>query len=91
MWKITYLFVRIHVDATLDTLLAAVRPRVAAHPLPLTFGAPKLSEAPLLPLVRRETLSLGACLRALFDVVTLLEAQVAKVVRRQLPPLHLLV
>ena len=82
---------RIHVDATLDTLLAAVRPRVAAHPLPLTLGASKLPEAPLLALVGGETLALGPGLRALLDVVALLEAQVTQVVGWQLPPLHLLI
>lgn len=53
----------IHVDAAFDALLAAVGPRVPAHPFPFAFRAPEFAETALLPLVRREALALGSCLR----------------------------
>lgn len=82
---------RVHVDTTLDALLTAVRPRVAAHPLPLTLRTAELPEASLLPLVRGEAFPLGSRLGTLLDVVALLEAQVTQVIRGQLSPLHLLI
>lgn len=51
----SYLFVWVDVDVAFDALLPHVGPGVAAHPLPLTFGALVLSEAPLLALVGRQS------------------------------------
>ena len=59
----THLLVRVHLDAALDALLAAVGPRVAAHPLALALAATELAEAALLALVRREALAAGPCLQ----------------------------
>lgn len=44
-----------------------------------------------LDLTREQTLRMVSHLRAFFDVMALLEAQMAQVVGRQFPPLHLLV
>lgn len=70
----------VDVDVALDTLLSHVGPGVPAHPLPLTLGALVLSKTPLLPLVRRQPLSLGPRLRAVFDIMALVETEVAQVV-----------
>lgn len=73
------LFVRINHDVALDALLSHVGPAVAAHPLPLALGALVLPKATLLALVWCQTLTLRARLRAVLDVVSLVEAQVAQV------------
>jgi hypothetical protein len=54
--------VRVHVDVALDALLPHVGPRVPTHPFSLAFGALVLAKAALLALVRRQTLTFGACL-----------------------------
>lgn len=56
------LLVRVHVDVALDALLPHVGPRVPTHPFSLAFGALVLAKAALLALVRRQTLTFGACL-----------------------------
>lgn len=53
---------RVNVDVTLDALLSHVGPRVAAHPLPLTFGAFVFAEAPLLSLIRGQAFPFGPSL-----------------------------
>lgn len=53
---------RVNVDVTLDALLSHVGPRVATHPLPLTFGAFVLAEAPLLSLIRGQAFPFGPSL-----------------------------
>lgn len=77
------LLVWVNVDVALDALLPHVGPGVPAHPLPLALGAFVLSEAPLLALVRGQAFPLRPGLRAVFDVVSLVEAQVAQVVGRR--------
>lgn len=67
----------IDVDVAFDTLLSHVGPGVATHPLPLTLGALILSEASLLSLVGCQPFTFGSGLRAVFDVMALVEAQVA--------------
>lgn len=71
---------RIHVDVALDTFLPHVGPGVSTHPLPFTFGAFVLSEASLLPLIGCQSFTFGSGLRAVFDVMTLIEAEMAQVV-----------
>lgn len=70
----------VDVNVALDTFLSHVGPGVPAHPLPLTLGTLVLPETPLLPLVRRQALSFGSGLRAVFDIMALVEAEVAQVV-----------
>lgn len=53
---------RVNVDVTLDALLPHVGPRVATHPLPLTFGAFVFAEAPLLSLIRGQAFPFGPSL-----------------------------
>ena len=61
--KATHLLVGVHVDVTLDALLAHVGPAVAAHPLPLALGTLVLPKTPLLALVRRQALALRSRLK----------------------------
>lgn len=77
------LLVRVHIDVTLDALLPHVGPGVPAHPFSLAFGALVLAKAALLALVRCQTLTFGACLRAILNVVSFVETQVTQVVRRR--------
>lgn len=56
------LLVWIHIDVALDALLPHVCRGVTAHPFSLAFGALVLAKAALLALVRRQTLTFGACL-----------------------------
>lgn len=77
------LLVRVHIDVALDALLPHVCPGVPAHPFSLAFGALVLAKAALLALVWRQTLTFGACLRAVLNVVSFVETQVAQVVRRR--------
>lgn len=70
----------IDVDVAFDAFLSHVGPGVAAHPLPFTFGALVLSKASLLPLVGCQPFPFGPGLWAVFDVVALVETQVAQVV-----------
>lgn len=70
----------IDVDVAFDTFLSHVSPGVATHPLPLTLRALVLSKASLLPLVGCQSFTFGSGLRAVFDIVALVEAQVAQVV-----------
>ena len=51
---------RVDFNSTFDALLAAICPRIAAHPLSLAFTAPKFTKAPFLALVRGEAFSFGA-------------------------------
>lgn len=74
------LFVRIHVDVALDTFLSHVGPGVSTHPLPFAFGAFVLSEASLFPLIGCQSFTFGTGLRAVFDVMSLIEAEMAQVV-----------
>lgn len=67
----------VNVDVAFDALLPHVSPRVSTHPLPLTLGAFILPETALLPLVRSQAFTLRSCLRTVFYVVALVEAQVA--------------
>lgn len=71
------LFVWVDINVALDTFLSHIGPGVSAHPLPLTLRALVFSEAPLLPLIRRQSLSFGSGLRAVFDIMALVEAEVA--------------
>lgn len=71
------LLMRVNVDVALDTLLSHVGPGVPAHPLPLAFRAFIFTEAPLLSLIRGPALAFGSSLRAVFDVVSFVEAKVA--------------
>lgn len=73
------LLVRIHVDVTLDALLAHIGPAVARHPFALALGTLVFAKAPLLALVRRQALALRSCLRAILDVVPFLEAQMTQI------------
>lgn len=77
------LFVWIDVNVAFDTFLSHVGPGVATHPLPFTLGALVLSKASLLPLVGCQSFTLGSGLGAIFDVVALVETQVAQVVGRR--------
>lgn len=77
------LLVWVHVDVALDALLPHVGPGVSAHPFSLAFWALVLAKAALLALVRCQTLTFGACLRAILNVVSFVETQVAQVVRRR--------
>lgn len=74
---------RVNIDVALDALLPHVGPGVPAHPLPLAFRAFIFTEAPLLSLVRGQAFSFGSGLRAVFDVVSFVEAKVAQVVGRR--------
>lgn len=64
----------IDINVALDTFLSHVGPGVATHPLPLTLGALVFPETSFLALVRRQSLSFGSGLRAVFDVMALVEA-----------------
>ena len=77
------LFMREDVYVTLDTFLAHIGPAVARHPFAFTLWAFVLSEATFLPLVRRQTLALRPSLWTIFDVVTFVEAEVAKITGRR--------
>lgn len=77
------LFMRIDIHATFGTFLAHISPAVARHPFAFTLGTFVLSEAASFPLVRRQALALWLCLRAIFDVVTLIEAEMAEVSGRR--------
>lgn len=65
---------RVDVDVALDALLSHVGPGVAAHPLPLAFRAFIFPEAPLLSLIWGQSFTFGSSLRAVFDVVSFVEA-----------------
>lgn len=52
---------------TFDAFLAHIGPAVARHPFALALGTLVLAEAPLLALVRRQTLALRPCLRKLHE------------------------
>jgi hypothetical protein len=67
----------------LDAVLVGVGPGVAAHPLSLALGTFKFTETPLPALVRRLSFAFRSSLGTIFDVVALLEAQVAHVGRRR--------
>lgn len=77
------LFMGVDVDVALDAVLSHVGPGVAAHPFPFTFGTFVLSKTALLPLVWSQASSFGTSLRTVLDVVPLVEAEVAEVVRRR--------
>ena len=79
------LFVRVHVDVTLDAHLSHVSPTVPAHPLSFARRALVLAEATLLSLVRRKTFALWSCLwkqeqcfKAFFHVVQWLHLMVIR-------------
>lgn len=74
---------RVNVDVALNTFLSHVGPGVPAHPLPLAFRAFVFTEAPLLSLIRGQAFTFGSSLRAIFDVVAFVEAEVAQVVGRR--------
>lgn len=76
------LLVWVHVDVALDALLSHVGPGVPTHPFSLALGTLVFAEAALFALVRGQTLAFGACLGAVLDVVSFVEAQVAQVVGR---------
>lgn len=59
----SYLFVRVDIDMTLDTLLSHVGPAIATHPFTLTLWAFILPKTPLLALVWSQTFPLWACLK----------------------------
>lgn len=77
------LLVWVHIDVALDALLPHVGPGVPAHPFSLALGTLVLPEAALLALVRCQTLTFGACLRAILNVVSFVETEVAQVVGRR--------
>lgn len=77
------LFVWIDIDVALDALLTMVGPRIARHPLSLALRTLVLAEAALLALVRCFAFRFRASLRTVSNVVTLLEAQMAKIVGRR--------
>lgn len=66
----------------LDTFLSHVSPGVSTHPFSLAFGALVFPEAAFLALVGSQTFSFWTSLWAVFDVVSLVKAEVAQVVRR---------
>lgn len=71
---------RVHVDMTLDTLLSHIGPGVSTHPLSFAFGTLVLSEASLLSLIRCQSFTFGPSLRAVLDVMALIETEMAQVV-----------
>lgn len=71
---------RINIDMAFDAFLSHVGPGVPTHPLPLAFRALVFTKAPLLALVWSQSFSFGSCLRAVFDIVSLVEAEMAQVV-----------
>lgn len=71
------LFMWVDVNMALDTLLSHIGPGVPTHPLPLTLRTLVLPETPLLSLIRRQSLAFGSGLRAVFDIMSLVEAEVA--------------
>lgn len=71
------LLVRVYVDVALNALLPHVGPGVPTHPFSLAFRTLVLAKAALLALVWRQTLTFGACLRAILNVVSFVETQVA--------------
>lgn len=77
------LLVRVDVYVTFNALLAHIGPAVARHPFALALGTLVLSEASFLPLIRSQAFAFWPGLRAVFDIVALLEAQVTEVTRRR--------
>lgn len=73
----------INIDVALDALLTMVCPRIARHPLSLALGALVLAETTLLTLVRCFPFRFWTCLWAISNIVTLLKAQMAEIVRRR--------
>lgn len=73
---------RININVALDALLSHVSPGVSTHPFSLAFGALIFTEAAFLALVWGQAFSLGTSLWAVFDVVSLVKAEVAQVVGR---------
>lgn len=71
------LFMRVNVDVALYTFLSHVGPGVTTHPLPLAFRTFIFTETSLLSLIRRQAFTFGSSLRAVFDVVSFVEAKVA--------------
>lgn len=60
---VLHLFVRVHVDMTLDTLLSHIGPGVSTHPLPFAFGTFVLSKTSLLSLIRCQSFTFGPSLK----------------------------
>lgn len=77
------LFVRIDINVALDTFLSHVSPGVSTHPFSLAFGALIFTKAAFLALVWCQAFSFWTSLGAVFDVVSLVKAEVAQVVRRR--------
>lgn len=75
----------VYINMALDTFLAHIGPTVSGHPFSLALGTFVLPETSLFSLVWCQTLPLGSRLRAVLDVVPLIEAQVAEVRLRGRP------
>lgn len=70
----------IDVDVAFNAFLSHVCPRVSTHPFSLAFWTLVLPETSLLPLIRGQALTFRTSLWTVFDVMTLIEAQVTQVV-----------
>lgn len=60
---VSHLFVRVHVDVTLDTFLTHIGPGVSTHPLSFAFRTLVLAKASLLPLVGGQSFTFGPGLK----------------------------
>lgn len=70
----------INIDMAFDAFLSHVGPGVSTHPLPLAFRAFVFTKAPLLSLIWSQSFAFGSGLRAVFDIMSLVEAEMAQVV-----------
>lgn len=71
---------RININMAFDAFLSHVGPRVSTHPLPFALWALVFTKAPFLALVWSQSFAFRPCLRAVFDIVSLVEAEMAQVV-----------
>lgn len=73
------LFVGVHVDATLHTLLSHISPTIAGHPSAFTLETSVFAETSLFTLIGCETFALWSSLGAILDVMSFFETQMAQV------------